>query len=121
MRKVQVTSKKANTQVNGITGFASLYSHQEYVKGRSSLETEGIEILLKENKLVYSGIIYTTKLFQSEIKVTIFKNNMVGLVEQWLRICLPVQGTQFEPRSGRIPHAAEQLSPCSQEPTCCNY
>ena len=33
-----------------------------------------------------------------------------SLVVQWLRICLPMQGTW--PWSGKIPHAAEQLSPC---------
>ena len=30
---------------------------------------------------------------------------------QWLGISLPMQGTQFQPFSGRIPRAAEQLSP----------
>ena len=35
------------------------------------------------------------------------------LVVQWLRICLPVQGTRFKPWSRKIPHAAEQLSPRS--------
>ena len=34
-----------------------------------------------------------------------------SLVAQWLRICLPMQGTGV--RSGKIPHAAEQLSPCA--------
>ena len=36
-----------------------------------------------------------------------------SLVVQWLRIRLPMQGTVFEPWSGKIPHAAEQLSPCA--------
>ena len=36
-----------------------------------------------------------------------------SLVVQWLRICLPTQGHRFEPRSGKIPHAAEQLRPCA--------
>ena len=43
---------------------------------------------------------------------------MVGtlLVAQWLRIHLPMQGTwvralRFEPWSGKISHAAQQLSP----------
>ena len=35
----------------------------------------------------------------------------ISLVVQWLRIHLPMQGTQV--RSGKIPHAAEQLSPCA--------
>ena len=34
-----------------------------------------------------------------------------SLVAQWLRICLPVQGTLTCP--GKIPHAEEQLSPCA--------
>ena len=33
-----------------------------------------------------------------------------SLVVQWLRLCLPVQVTQFIPWSGKIPHAAGQLS-----------
>ena len=32
-------------------------------------------------------------------------------VVQWLRIHRPRQGTQFDPWSGKIPHALEQLSP----------
>ena len=30
---------------------------------------------------------------------------------QWLGICLPIQEHGFEPWSGRIPHATEQLGP----------
>ena len=46
-----------------------------------------------------------------------------SLVAQLLRICLPMQGHGFEPWSGKIPHAAEQLSPCATttEPACRNY
>ena len=37
-----------------------------------------------------------------------------SLVAQWLRIRLPMQGTQVRALgSGKIPHAAEQLSPCA--------
>ena len=42
------------------------------------------------------------------------KNRITGasLVAQWLRICLPMQGThRFEPWSGKIPRAVEQLGP----------
>ena len=39
------------------------------------------------------------------------KNVGASLVAQWLRVCLPMQGHGFEPWSGRIPHAAEQLGP----------
>ena len=35
-----------------------------------------------------------------------------SLVAQWLRIHLQMQGHGFEPWSGKIPHAAEQLSLC---------
>ena len=46
-----------------------------------------------------------------------------SLVAQWLRICLPMQRTRFDPWSGKIPHASEQLSPCATatEPPCYNY
>ena len=36
-----------------------------------------------------------------------------SLVAQGLRIRLPMQGHGFNPWSGKIPHAAEQLSPCA--------
>ena len=41
------------------------------------------------------------------------KKKKVGasLVAQWLGICLPIQEHGFEPWSGRIPHATEQLGP----------
>ena len=44
---------------------------------------------------------------------TIIQKETCGasLVVQWLRICLPMQGHGFEPWSGKIPHAAEQLGP----------
>ena len=34
-----------------------------------------------------------------------------SLVVQWLRICLPVQGTWDNPWFGRIPRASRQVSP----------
>ena len=44
-----------------------------------------------------------------------FKKPLMGtsLVVQWLGVRLSMQGTQFDPWSGKIPHAAEQLSPCA--------
>ena len=44
---------------------------------------------------------------------TVIKNLPTGapLVVQWLRIRLPMQGHGFDPWSGKIPHATEQLSP----------
>ena len=37
----------------------------------------------------------------------------VSVVPQWLGICLPVQATRFNPRTGKIPRAVRQLSPCA--------
>ena len=42
-----------------------------------------------------------------------FTTNGTYLVVPWLRIHLPLQGTRFNPWSGKIPHAVEQLSPCA--------
>ena len=36
-----------------------------------------------------------------------------SLVAQWLRICCQCRRHGFDPWSGKIPHAAEQLSPCT--------
>ena len=36
-----------------------------------------------------------------------------SLVAQWLRIACQCRGHGFEPWSGKIPHVAEQLSPCA--------
>ena len=36
-----------------------------------------------------------------------------SLVVQWIQICLPVLEHGFDPWSGVIPHAAEQLSLCA--------
>ena len=37
-----------------------------------------------------------------------------SLVALWLRICLPIgRGHRFDPWSGKIPHAAKQLSLCA--------
>ena len=38
-----------------------------------------------------------------------------SLAVQWLRICLPMQGTWFDPWSGRIPHAPGSPSAASTE------
>ena len=46
-----------------------------------------------------------------------------SLVVQWLRICLPMQGTLVRALVWEDPHAAEQLSPCATttEAACHNY
>ena len=45
----------------------------------------------------------------------LIKEKKVGafLVAQWLGVHPPMRGHRFEPWSGKIPHAAEQLSPCA--------
>ena len=47
---------------------------------------------------------------QSSLKT---HRSWTALVAQWLRICLPMQGTQVRSWSGKIPHAMDQLSPCA--------
>ena len=32
---------------------------------------------------------------------------------QWIRICLPMEGTQIDPWSGKISQIMEELSPCT--------
>ena len=62
--------------------------------------------------------------FFTEIEQTIVKFVWeASLVAQWLRILLPMQGTQVRALSWTIPHAVEQLSPCTTttEPMCHNY
>ena len=41
------------------------------------------------------------------------KKKGTSLEVQWLRIACQCRGHGFEPWSGKIPHAAEQLSPCA--------
>ena len=41
------------------------------------------------------------------------KSRGASLVAQWLRIRLPMQGTRVRALVRKIPHAAEQLSPCA--------
>ena len=40
-------------------------------------------------------------------------NSWASLMAQWLRILLQCPGHGFELWSGKVPHAAEQLSPCT--------
>jgi len=44
-------------------------------------------------------------------------------VVQWVKIHLPMQGTQIPSLAQEDPQAVEQLSPCttSTEPACCEY
>ena len=44
------------------------------------------------------------------------ESSWTSLVVQWLRSCLPRQGTGFNPWSGKIPHAAGQLSTYGRTP-----
>ena len=63
------------------------------------------------------------KTYSNDYKILKIQCLGASLVAQWLRIHLPMQGTQFEPCSGKIPHAVEQLSPCATttEPARHNY
>lgn len=56
------SSKKMNT--DGVTGFGNLSSHRE----RSFHEAKGVEILIKENKLLYS-----TPQNYFKMKLTVFE------------------------------------------------
>ena len=58
---------------------------------------------------------YTSSLcFASIASFKLSKNRMrASLVGQWVRICLPMQGTRFDSWSVKIPHATEQLKPVS--------
>ena len=47
--------------------------------------------------------------FRLYYKATVIKIG-TSLVTQWLGIHLPMQGTRFDPQSGRISRATEQLS-----------
>ena len=66
--------------------------------------------------LPYTESVLMSDCFESELKVF---HLGASLVVQWLRICLPMQGTWVwalvredptQPWSGKIPHASEQLS-----------
>ena len=73
----------------------------------------------------------------TDIKIILYKNIYSGIspVAQWIRIHLLMQGHGFDPWSGKVPHATEQVTPCTTttepalysshatttEPACCNY
>lgn len=57
--------EKYSTQ---ITGFANLSSHQQGMRRRSFLETKGVDILLKENKLLNSELFTTQNYFKVELR-----------------------------------------------------
>ena len=57
-------------------------------------------------------IYYIIYLLYTEYKHLIIKNKLwASLVEQWLRICLPMQGTWVRTLVWEDPHATEQLGP----------
>ena len=53
---------------------------------------------------------------EMQIKTTV----RASLVAQWSKVCMPTQGHRFNPWSRKIPHAVEQLSPCTTttDPVC---
>ena len=56
----------------------------------------------------------TKRYYLTPVRMAIFKKstNRASLVVLWLSICQPMQGSWFDPCSGKISHAVEQLSPC---------
>ena len=105
------------SQINNLTNHIKEFEKEEQTKPKVIRRKEIIKI-------------------RKEINRDQENNRGTSLVAQWLRICLPVQGHGFDPWSRKIPHAAEQLSPCATtteacvtyslhatttEPTCCNY
>ena len=51
--------------------------------------------------------------FLNELADCLHLKSRISLVFQWLRICLPMQGTQVQSLVQEAPHAVGQLSPCS--------
>ena len=54
-----------------------------------------------------------------ELSNSLKASNRASPVAQRRGICLPMQGTRFDPQSGKSPHAEERLGPA--EPTHCNH
>ena len=79
-------------------------------------------------EMIIAGTGYTQWHVHNSINENIRnKQGGTSLVVQWLRICLPMQGTRFDPWSGKIPPALGQLSMCATtpeparcEPVLCN-
>ena len=65
-----------------------------------------------------SLMLFYTCVFQMAKRLIVLKKIQgVSLVVHWLRILLPMQDTDSIPGQGtKIPHAVEQLSPCTLEP-----
>ena len=84
-----------------------------------------ILILLRKFTVYQHNLENTIKTLSSTntvgISETIKKNKRTSLMAQWLRICF-LDGFE-QPWSGKIPHAAEQLSlyATTTEPAHCNY
>lgn len=69
---------------------------------------------------------FSVRLVKTGITCRSFKKVMWELCwwSSWLRICLPMRrGHGFHPWSGKLPRAAQPLSPCATitEPPHCNY
>ena len=89
-----------------------------------------IYIIFLYNSVSYHVIYIGEKNLASSMLHYIFRTffslrDILGtsLVAQWLRIACQCRGHRLESWSWKIPHAAEQLSPCATttEPTCHNY
>ena len=62
---------------------------------------------IDSNTIIVGGFNTSLSQMDSSSKMKI----RASLVAQWLRICRQCRGHGFEPWSGKIPHAAEQLGP----------
>ena len=60
----------------------------------------------KKRDLALRSVLYSLQLYASKVD-----NSGASLVAQWLRSACQCRGRGFEPWSGKIPHAAEQLGP----------
>ena len=97
------------------------YCHLQY----SQMDTENItlsEVNQTEKDKYYISLICRIKKI---IQMNLYKKQKQGLPwwrSGWESAC-QCRGHGFEPWSGRIPHAAEQLGPCATatEPACHKY
>ena len=78
--------------------------HISFIFNPLSQMNEGLSMLA----LAWDGLCQSQARVEwgNQVKVWCFKVEVV----QWIRICLPIQRTCVQSWSGKIPHAAEQLS-----------
>ena len=78
---------------------------------------EGAIRRVKRDTLTHHAIAYNKVKMKStkkgNLNTSYNKDEEISLVAQWLRIRLPMQGTQVDHWSRKIPHVVEQLSQCA--------